>query len=121
MLECNLLIGYLYLEKLSWLDPDMWDFASLSIKSLTNNFQMGVYQHLEFSFKLSRRPLYVIFYLYIPASFLCYIGAFVFLVSSKNDAKLSLATTALLTVTVFMLVVKDITPETSKAIPKLSK
>lgn len=98
----------------------MWDFISLSIRYYTNDYLLGTYQHLEFSFKLSRRPLYVIFYLYLPASFLCYIGAFVFLVSSANDSKLSLATTALLTVTVFMLVVKDTTPENSKTIPKLS-
>ena len=110
----------LYIERLSLIDPDNWDLISLSIRYYTSDYLLGTYQHLEFSFKLRRRPLYVIFYLYIPASFLCYIGAFVFLVSSASDSKISLATTALLTITVFMLVIKDTTPETSKAIPKLS-
>ncbi len=102
----------------------MWNLTKLTVKSELNSYHTPDgnenWSEIEYILILKRKPLYQLFYLFIPSSVIGLIGVFSFLLSFDREEKLNLPVTMLLTITVFMLAVLSTTPETSETIPLLS-
>lgn len=66
---------------------------------------------------LRRRPEYFILNLIIPSVVLCLLALFSFAIPSESGERIGFITTVLLAMTVYLLLIADVLPETSKQLP----
>lgn len=70
-----------------------------------------------FTFRLKRKPQYVIVNVVLPILFLCLLNVLVFMLPAESGERVSYAITVLLSIAVFMTIVSDILPKTSEPLP----
>ncbi|XP_063046432.1 neuronal acetylcholine receptor subunit non-alpha-2-like [Engraulis encrasicolus] len=79
------------------------------------------YPFVTYSFILKRLPLFYTLFLIIPCLGLSFLTVLVFYLPSDEGEKLSLSTSVLVSLTVFLLVIEEIIPSSSKVIPLIGE
>ena len=73
-----------------------------------------------FSFRLRRKPQYIIVNVVLPVLFLCILNVLVFFLPPESGERVSYTITVLLSIAVFMTIVSDTLPKTSEPLPLIS-
>lgn len=73
-----------------------------------------------FTFKLQRKPQYVIVNVVLPILFLCLLNVLVFVLPAESGERVSYAITVLLSIAVFMTIVSDTLPKSSEPLPLIA-
>ncbi|XP_048583571.1 CHRNA7-FAM7A fusion protein-like [Nematostella vectensis] len=72
---------------------------------------------ISFHLTLSRKPYYYLLYILTPCSVLCLLTLTSFLIPSHSGERIGFITTLLLAMTVYLLLVQEMLPETSEEFP----
>jgi nicotinic acetylcholine receptor alpha-5 len=76
---------------------------------------------ITYSFIIRRLPLFYTLFLIIPCIGLSFLTILVFYLPSNGGEKISLCTSVLVSLTVFLLVIEEIIPSSSKVIPLIGE
>ncbi|KAL9951290.1 hypothetical protein ACROYT_G043928 [Oculina patagonica] len=77
------------------------------------------FREVVYTLKMSRKPLYHLFYLTIPSIMLMFLALTSFLIPVESGERIGFVTTMLLAMTVFLLLIPSFLPETSDGVPIL--
>nr|XP_046259837.1 neuronal acetylcholine receptor subunit beta-3a isoform X2 [Scatophagus argus] len=106
-----------YVDRKDFFDNGEWEI--LNATGVKGSRRDGVYWYpfVTYSFILKRLPLFYTLFLIIPCLGLSFLTVLVFYLPSDEGEKLSLSTSVLVSLTVFLLVIEEIIPSSSKVIP----
>ncbi|KAM9818493.1 neuronal acetylcholine receptor subunit beta-3a [Syngnathus typhle] len=110
-----------YVDRKDFFDNGEWEI--LNATGTKGNRRDGVYWYpfITYSFILKRLPLFYTLFLIIPCLGLSFLTVLVFYLPSDEGEKLSLSTSVLVSLTVFLLVIEEIIPSSSKVIPLIGE
>ncbi|KAL4640263.1 neuronal acetylcholine receptor subunit non-alpha-3-like isoform X1 [Arapaima gigas] len=110
-----------HVDRKDFFDNGEWEI--LSATGVRGSRQDGVYSYpfVTYSFILKRLPLFYTLFLIIPCLGLSFLTVLVFYLPSDEGEKLSLSTSVLVSLTVFLLVIEEIIPSSSKVIPLIGE
>ncbi|XP_066431020.1 neuronal acetylcholine receptor subunit beta-3 isoform X2 [Eleutherodactylus coqui] len=106
-------------DRKDFFDNGEWDILNATgLKGMRND---GIYSYpyITYSFVLRRLPLFYTLFLIVPCLGLSFLTVLVFYLPSDEGEKLSLSTSVLVSLTVFLLVIEEIIPSSSKKLPRL--
>lgn len=108
-------------DRKDFFDNGEWEI--LNAKGMKGNRKDGLYTYpfVTYSFVLRRLPLFYTLFLIIPCLGLSFLTVLVFYLPSDEGEKLSLSTSVLVSLTVFLLVIEEIIPSSSKVIPLIGE
>ncbi|KAM6149524.1 neuronal acetylcholine receptor subunit beta-3 [Erethizon dorsatum] len=108
-------------DRKDFFDNGEWEI--LNAKGMKGNRREGLYSYpfITYSFVLRRLPLFYTLFLIIPCLGLSFLTVLVFYLPSDEGEKLSLSTSVLVSLTVFLLVIEEIIPSSSKVIPLIGE
>ncbi|KAJ0002976.1 hypothetical protein NQD34_008125 [Periophthalmus magnuspinnatus] len=108
-------------DRKDFFDNGEWEI--LSATGAKGNRKDGLYSYpfITYSFILKRLPLFYTLFLIIPCLGLSFLTVLVFYLPSDEGEKLSLSTSVLVSLTVFLLVIEEIIPSSSKVIPLIGE
>nr|XP_057919247.1 neuronal acetylcholine receptor subunit non-alpha-2-like [Doryrhamphus excisus]XP_057919248.1 neuronal acetylcholine receptor subunit non-alpha-2-like [Doryrhamphus excisus] len=108
-------------DRKDFFDNGEWEI--LSATGARGNRKDGLYSYpfVTYSFILKRLPLFYTLFLIIPCLGLSLLTVLVFYLPSDEGEKLSLSTSVLVSLTVFLLVIEEIIPSSSKVIPLIGE
>ncbi|XP_039206948.1 neuronal acetylcholine receptor subunit beta-3 isoform X2 [Crotalus tigris] len=108
-------------DRTDFFDNGEWEI--LNAKGMKGNRKDGLYSYpfITYSFVLRRLPLFYTLFLIIPCLGLSFLTVLVFYLPSDEGEKLSLSTSVLVSLTVFLLVIEEIIPSSSKVIPLIGE
>lgn len=108
-----ILVDY-YVDRKDFFDNGEWEI--LNATGMKGSRRDGVYWYpfVTYSFILKRLPLFYTLFLIIPCLGLSFLTVLVFYLPSDEGEKLSLSTSVLVSLTVFLLVIEEIIPSSSK-------
>lgn len=108
-------------DRKDFFDNGEWEI--LSATGARGNRKDGLYFYpfITYSFILKRLPLFYTLFLIIPCLGLSFLTVLVFYLPSDEGEKLSLSTSVLVSLTVFLLVIEEIIPSSSKVIPLIGE
>ncbi|XP_053434524.1 neuronal acetylcholine receptor subunit beta-3 [Nycticebus coucang] len=108
-------------DRKDFFDNGEWEI--LNAKGMKGNRRDGLYSYpfITYSFVLRRFPLFYTLFLIIPCLGLSFLTVLVFYLPSDEGEKLSLSTSVLVSLTVFLLVIEEIIPSSSKVIPLIGE
>uniref|UniRef100_A0A8C8WE47 Neuronal acetylcholine receptor subunit beta-3 n=1 Tax=Panthera leo TaxID=9689 RepID=A0A8C8WE47_PANLE len=108
-------------DRKDFFDNGEWEI--LNAKGMKGNRRDGTYSYpfITYSFVLRRLPLFYTLFLIIPCLGLSFLTVLVFYLPSDEGEKLSLSTSVLVSLTVFLLVIEEIIPSSSKVIPLIGE
>ncbi|XP_073074900.1 neuronal acetylcholine receptor subunit beta-3 isoform X3 [Manis javanica] len=108
-------------DRKDFFDNGEWEI--LNAKGVKGNRRDGVYSYpfITYSFVLRRLPLFYTLFLIIPCLGLSFLTVLVFYLPSDEGEKLSLSTSVLVSLTVFLLVIEEIIPSSSKVLPLIGE
>lgn len=106
-----------YVDRKDFFDNGEWEI--LNATGAKGSRRDGVYWYpfVTYSFILKRLPLFYTLFLIIPCLGLSFLTVLVFYLPSDEGEKLSLSTSVLVSLTVFLLVIEEIIPSSSKVGP----
>ena len=93
-----------------------WEVTNTSVRTVDDDFTSKIY----FTFKLKRKPQYVIVNVIFPIMFLCLLNVLVFILPAASGERVSYAITVLLSIAVFMTIVSDTLPRASEPLPLIA-
>ncbi|XP_078353787.1 neuronal acetylcholine receptor subunit alpha-5-like [Oculina patagonica] len=99
-----------------------WNITEVSqATGLTNHGDCCPFDFSEvvYTLKMSRKPLYYLFYLTIPSIMLMFLTLTSFLIPVESGERIGFVTTMLLAMSVFLLLIPSFLPETSDGVPIL--
>uniref|UniRef100_A0A3Q3FQK2 Cholinergic receptor nicotinic beta 3 subunit b n=1 Tax=Kryptolebias marmoratus TaxID=37003 RepID=A0A3Q3FQK2_KRYMA len=110
-----------HVDRKDFFDNGEWEI--LSATGAKGNRKDGLYGYpfITYSFILKRLPLFYTLFLIIPCLGLSFLTVLVFYLPSDEGEKLSLSTSVLVSLTVFLLVIEEIIPSSSKVIPLIGE
>ncbi|CAB1325438.1 unnamed protein product [Coregonus sp. 'balchen'] len=110
-----------YVDRKDFFDNGEWEI--LNATGARGNRRDGMYSFpfITYSFILKRLPLFYTLFLIIPCLGLSFLTVLVFYLPSDEGEKLSLSTSVLVSLTVFLLVIEEIIPSSSKVIPLIGE
>uniref|UniRef100_UPI0037E87774 neuronal acetylcholine receptor subunit beta-3a n=1 Tax=Semicossyphus pulcher TaxID=241346 RepID=UPI0037E87774 len=108
-------------DRKDFFDNGEWEI--LNATGARGNRKDGMYSYpfITYSFILKRLPLFYTLFLIIPCLGLSFLTVLVFYLPSDEGEKLSLSTSVLVSLTVFLLVIEEIIPSSSKVIPLIGE
>ena len=92
-----------------------WNFIGTRVEFATERKSS-----IKYYFRLQRNPQYLIINVIMPILFLNLLNALVFVLPTESGERVSYSITVLLSIAVFMTIVSDILPRTSKPMPIIS-
>ena len=90
-----------------------WTVVNTSVKVE----YVSLVSKVTFTFRLKRKPQYVIVNVVLPILFLCLLNVLVFILPAESGERVSYAITVLLSIAVFMTIVSNTLPKTSEPLP----
>ncbi|KAJ8382640.1 hypothetical protein SKAU_G00034180 [Synaphobranchus kaupii] len=110
-----------HVDRKDFFDNGEWEI--LNATGMRGNRRDGLYSYpfITYSFILKRLPLFYTLFLIIPCLGLSFLTVLVFYLPSDEGEKLSLSTSVLVSLTVFLLVIEEIIPSSSKVIPLIGE
>ncbi|XP_026872465.2 neuronal acetylcholine receptor subunit beta-3b isoform X2 [Electrophorus electricus] len=98
-----------------------WEILSANGTKGSRHDGMLSYPFITYSFILKRLPLFYTLFLIIPCLGLSFLTVLVFYLPSDEGEKVTLSTSVLVSLTVFLLVIEEIIPSSSKVIPLIGE
>ncbi|CAL1602069.1 unnamed protein product [Knipowitschia caucasica] len=110
-----------YVDRKDFFDNGEWEILNATGARGSRRDEMYWYPFVTYSFILKRLPLFYTLFLIIPCLGLSFLTVLVFYLPSDEGEKLSLSTSVLVSLTVFLLVIEEIIPSSSKVIPLIGE
>ncbi|XP_033102308.1 neuronal acetylcholine receptor subunit alpha-3-like [Anneissia japonica] len=100
-----------------------WDIVETPIKKHVMKYDCceEIYVDLTFSFVLHRKPLFYIVTMVMPCLLITTLTIFIFYVPPNSGEKVTLCTSILLAVIVFLLLIAELIPSTAENVPLIVK
>ncbi|XP_075959993.1 neuronal acetylcholine receptor subunit non-alpha-3-like [Anarhichas minor] len=108
-------------DQKDFFDNGEWQILNATGARGNRKDDMYSYPFLTYSFILKRLPLFYTLFLIFPCLGLSFLTVLVFYLPSDEGEKLSLSTSVLVSLTVFLLVIEEIIPSSSKVIPLIGE
>ncbi|XP_076148424.1 neuronal acetylcholine receptor subunit non-alpha-2-like [Alosa pseudoharengus] len=108
-------------DRKDFFDNGEWEILSATGARGNRRDDVLSYPFITYSFILKRLPLFYTLFLIIPCLGLSFLTVLVFYLPSDEGEKLSLSTSVLVSLTVFLLVIEEIIPSSSKVIPLIGE
>lgn len=108
-------------DRKDFFDNGEWEILSATGARGNRRDDVLSYPFVTYSFILKRLPLFYMLFLIIPCLGLSFLTVLVFYLPSDEGEKLSLSTSVLVSLTVFLLVIEEIIPSSSKVIPLIGE
>lgn len=103
-----------YVDRKDFFDNGEWEILNATGVKGSRRDEVYWYPFVTYSFILKRLPLFYTLFLIIPCLGLSFLTVLVFYLPSDEGEKLSLSTSVLVSLTVFLLVIEEIIPSSSK-------
>ncbi|KAM3625029.1 uncharacterized protein V6R79_005875 [Siganus canaliculatus] len=110
-----------HVDKRDYFDNGEWEIVKATGSRGLRTDGSSSYPTITYSFIIRRLPLFYTLFLIIPCIGLSFLTIFVFYLPSNGGEKISLCTSVLVSLTVFLLVIEEIIPSSSKAIPLIGE
>ncbi|KAL2098207.1 hypothetical protein ACEWY4_007414 [Coilia grayii] len=110
-----------YVDRKDFFDNGEWEILNATGTKGSRRDGLYSYPFVTYSFILKRLPLFYTLFLIIPCLGLSFLTVLVFYLPSDEGEKLSLSTSVLVSLTVFLLVIEEIIPSSSKVIPLIGE
>ncbi|XP_070195183.1 neuronal acetylcholine receptor subunit alpha-2-like [Littorina saxatilis] len=104
----------------NWHENSEWMLESMDVEVYNHTSDGQLYPHVEYHFYLKRRSAFYILKFLAPIVILSVVNAFVFCVPPESGEKVSLAVSTMLSLTVFLAYLTDITPPNSDTVPEVA-
>lgn len=108
-------------DKRDFFDNGEWEIVSATGSKGNRTDSSCWYPHITYSFVIKRLPLFYTLFLIIPCIGLSFLTVLVFYLPSHEGEKICLCTSVLVSLTVFLLVIEEIIPSSSKVIPLIGE
>lgn len=102
-------------------DNGEWEIVSATGSKGNRTDSCCWYPYITYSFVIKRLPLFYTLFLIIPCIGLSFLTVLVFYLPSNEGEKICLCTSVLVSLTVFLLVIEEIIPSSSKVIPLIGE
>ncbi|XP_030208405.1 neuronal acetylcholine receptor subunit non-alpha-3 [Gadus morhua] len=110
-----------YVDRKDFFDNGEWQILNATGKKGSRRDGVYWYPFVTYNFIMKRLPLFYTLFLIIPCLGLSFLTVLVFYLPSDEGEKLSLSTSVLVSLTVFLLVIEEIIPSSSKVIPLIGE
>ena len=108
------------IDKSGFTENGEWDILSITTTNSVAYLEEEPYSRLHFVFKLRRRPLYHILNTLFPVILMASLTVFVFKLSPESGERIGMSLTVLLAYAVYLSLISDNIPQTSKSVSILS-
>ncbi|XP_075753713.1 neuronal acetylcholine receptor subunit alpha-5 isoform X1 [Pelodiscus sinensis] len=108
-------------DKRDFFDNGEWEIVTATGSKGNKTDGCCWYPFITYSFVIRRLPLFYTLFLIIPCIGLSFLTILVFYLPSNEGEKISLCTSVLVSLTVFLLVIEEIIPSSSKVIPLIGE
>lgn len=110
-----------HVDKQDYFDNGEWEIVKATGSRGLRTDGSSSYPTITYFFIIRRLPLFYTLFLIIPCIGLSFLTILVFYLPSNGGEKISLCTSVLVSLTVFLLVIEEIIPSSSKAIPLIGE
>nr|KAG5709554.1 hypothetical protein BaRGS_001604 [Batillaria attramentaria] len=104
----------------SWHENSEWEVRNMSYELVNHTVTGKVYPFIVYHFSLQRRSTFYVLKFIMPIVILSLVNSFVFCVPAESGEKVSLAVSTMLSLTVFLAYLSDITPSNSDTVPSIA-
>ncbi|XP_042553648.1 neuronal acetylcholine receptor subunit alpha-5 isoform X1 [Dipodomys spectabilis] len=108
-------------DRTDFFDNGEWEIVSATGRAGTRRDGCCAYPSVTFALVIRRLPLFYTLFLIAPCIGLSFLTVVVFYLPSHGGEKISLCTSVLVSLTVFLLVIEEIIPSSSKVIPLIGE
>uniref|UniRef100_A0A8C0VUS5 E2 ubiquitin-conjugating enzyme n=3 Tax=Neoaves TaxID=3078114 RepID=A0A8C0VUS5_CYACU len=119
--QVDLIIEDYDVDKRDFFDNGEWEIVTATGSKGNRTDGCCWYPFVTYSFIIRRLPLFYTLFLIIPCIGLSFLTVLVFYLPSNEGEKISLCTSVLVSLTVFLLVIEEIIPSSSKVIPLIGE
>ncbi|KAI1904318.1 hypothetical protein AGOR_G00004430 [Albula goreensis] len=119
--QVDILLEDFHVDKRDYFDNGEWEIMTATGSRGLRTDGTCLYPSITYSFIIRRLPLFYTLFLIIPCIGLSFLTVLVFYLPSNGGEKISLCTSVLVSLTVFLLVIEEIIPSSSKVIPLIGE
>ncbi|XP_036390624.1 neuronal acetylcholine receptor subunit alpha-5 [Megalops cyprinoides] len=119
--QVDILLEDYHVDKRDYFDNGEWEIVTATGNRGFRTDGSCSYPSITYSFIIRRLPLFYTLFLIIPCIGLSFLTVLVFYLPSNGGEKISLCTSVLVSLTVFLLVIEEIIPSSSKVIPLIGE
>ncbi|XP_053320726.1 neuronal acetylcholine receptor subunit alpha-5-like isoform X2 [Spea bombifrons] len=119
--QVDIIIEDFDVDKRDFFDNGEWEIVTATGNKGNRSDGCCWYPSITYSFIIKRLPLFYTLFLIIPCIGLSFLTVLVFYLPSNEGEKISLCTSVLVSLTVFLLVIEEIIPSSSKVIPLIGE
>ena len=120
-LQVDIFLDDVDVDKRDYFDNGEWEMVKATGSRGLRMDDTCYYPFITYSFLIRRLPLFYTLFLIIPCIGLSFLTILVFYLPSNSGEKVSLCTSVLVSLTVFLLVIEEIIPSSSKVIPLIGE
>ncbi|XP_066557743.1 neuronal acetylcholine receptor subunit alpha-5 [Amia ocellicauda] len=119
--QVDIILEDFHVDKRDYFDNGEWEIVTATGSRGVRTDGSCFYPFITYSFIIRRLPLFYTLFLIIPCIGLSFLTILVFYLPSNGGEKISLCTSVLVSLTVFLLVIEEIIPSSSKVIPLIGE
>ncbi|KAK2853572.1 hypothetical protein Q5P01_006233 [Channa striata] len=119
--QVDIILEDFHVDKQDYFDNGEWEIVKATGICGVRIDDGSSYPTITYFFIIRRLPLFYTLFLIIPCIGLSFLTVLVFYLPSNGGEKISLCTSVLVSLTVFLLVIEEIIPSSSKAIPLIGE
>lgn len=119
--QVDIILEDFHVDKRDYFDNGEWEIVKATGSRRLRIDGSSSYPTITYFFIIRRLPLFYTLFLIIPCIGLSFLTVLVFYLPSNGGEKISLCTSVLVSLTVFLLVIEEIIPSSSKAIPLIGE
>lgn len=119
--QVDIILEDFHVDKRDYFDNGEWEIVKATGSRGVRTDGSALYPTVTYFFIIRRLPLFYTLFLIIPCIGLSFLTILVFYLPSNGGEKISLCTSVLVSLTVFLLVIEEIIPSSSKAIPLIGE
>ncbi|XP_068198048.1 neuronal acetylcholine receptor subunit alpha-5 [Antennarius striatus] len=119
--QVDIILEDFHVDKQDYFDNGEWEIVKATGSRGLRTDESSSYPTISYFFIIRRLPLFYTLFLIIPCIGLSFLTILVFYLPSNCGEKISLCTSVLVSLTVFLLVIEEIIPSSSKTIPLIGE
>lgn len=119
--QVDIILEDFHVDKRDYFDNGEWEIVKATGCRGLRTDDSSSYPTITYFFIIRRLPLFYTLFLIVPCIGLSFLTILVFYLPSNCGEKISLCTSVLVSLTVFLLVIEEIIPSSSKAIPLIGE
>ncbi|XP_061733761.1 neuronal acetylcholine receptor subunit alpha-5 isoform X1 [Nerophis ophidion] len=119
--QVDIILEDFHVDRQDYFDNGEWEIVKATGSRGIRMDGSASYPTITYFFIIRRLPLFYTLFLIIPCIGLSFLTILVFYLPSNCGEKISLCTSVLVSLTVFLLVIEEIIPSSSKAIPLIGE